>query len=251
MVRRSRNLYVLPTADEAVVVARQVHGVVSHLSAALAWGWKVKDVPTKPVVTVPRNRHPSADGIDLRFAALGPDEIRGDRTAPVRTVLDCARSLPFDEALAVCDSALRARAVDTDSLVAAAQAGPRSGRPAALRVVRAADAEAANPFESVLRAIALGVPGLDVVAQGEVGQFHADVVDRQLKIVAEAESFEFHALPEAFRHDIRRYTEMTRLGWLVARFVWEDVMRKPDYVHQALLDLVALRHEEAVGRRTA
>lgn len=251
VVRHSRNLYTLPAADQAVVAARQVHGVVSHLSAALAWGWKVKDVPKKPVVTVPRNRNPSAQGIDVRFASLAAGEVEEGRTSAVRTVLDCARSLPFDEALAVCDSALRARAVDKESLVAAATAGPRTGRPAALRVIEAADAGAANPFESVLRAIALGVPGLDVVAQGEVGQFHADVADLRLRIAAEAESFEFHALPEAFRHDIRRYNEMTRRGWLVVRFVWEDVMRKPSYVHDVLLDLVALRQQEEVGRRTA
>jgi very-short-patch-repair endonuclease len=251
VVRHSRNLYVLPTVDESVLAARQVHGVVSHLSAALAWGWKVKEVPTTPVVTVARNRHPDRAGIDVRYAALGADEVERGRTTRVRTVLDCARSLPFDQALAVCDSALRSGAVDKPALRSAAETGPRTGRPAALRVIAAADGRAANPFESVLRSIALGVPGLAPVAQGEVGQFHADVADGHLRIAVEAESFEYHALPEAFRHDIRRYTDMTRRGWLVVRFVWEDVMHKPTYVHQVLLDLVALRHEEAVGRRRA
>ena len=101
----------------------------------------------------------------------------------------------------------------------------------------------------MLRAIALEVVGLDVVAQGQVGPFHADVADLELRIAIEAESFEFHALPEAFRHDIRRYTQMTRLGWLVVRFVWEDVMHRPAYVHAVLADLVALRQMEAVGRQ--
>jgi very-short-patch-repair endonuclease len=242
----ARNLYSLSSVGDVVVAARRVHGVVSHLSAALAWGWKVKDAPTRPVVTVPRNRHPTAAGIDVRFASLSRDEVTDGRTTPVRTVLDCARSLPFDEALAVCDSALRAGAVDKPTLVAAARAGPRTGRPAALRVVDAADARAANPFESVLRAIALEVPGLGVVAQGQVGQYHADVADLRLRIAIEAESFEFHGLPEAFRHDIRRYTDMTRRGWLVARFVWEDVMRKPAYVREVLVDMVRLHQEEAV-----
>jgi very-short-patch-repair endonuclease len=62
-----------------------------------------------------------------------------------------------------------------------------------------------------------------------------------LRIAVEAESLEFHALPDAFRYDVRRYTAMTRLGWLVVRFVWEDVMHRPAYVADVLADLVALR----------
>ena len=114
-------------------------------------------------------------------------------------------------------------------------------------MIQLASADAGNPFESVLRAIAIGVPGLAVVAQGKVGQWHADVADLRLRIAMEAESFEFHALPEAFRHDIRRYTDMTRLGWLVVRFVYEDVMRRPSYVHAALTDVVALRQGRQFG----
>ena len=74
---------------------------------------------------------------------------------------------------------------------------------------------------------------------GTIG--HADLTDAALRIAVEAESFEFHAQPEAFRYDVRRYTAMTRAGWLVARFVWEDVMKQQEYVAAALADLVALR----------
>ena len=51
----------------------------------------------------------------------------------------------------------------------------------------------------------------------------------------------FHAQPEAFRYDVRRYTAMTRAGWLVVRFVWEDVMHRQAYVASVLADLVGLR----------
>jgi very-short-patch-repair endonuclease len=252
VVRSAHNLYALPDADEAAVAARRVHGVVSHLSAALAWGWKVKQVPARPTVTVARHRHPPSDpAVDVRFATVPASDVVGGRTSRIRTALDCARVLPFDEALAVLDSALRSGRVHKADLLAAASAGPRTGRSAAVRAIEAASAKAANPFESVLRAIALEVPGLDVVAQGPVGPFHADVADLELRIAIEAESFEFHALPEAFRHDIRRYTQMTRQGWLVVRFVWEDVMHRPSYVREVLADLVALRRMEAVRGQSA
>jgi hypothetical protein len=49
-------------------------------------------------------------------------------TDPVRTVIDCARDLPFDEALAVADSALRSGKVGPDALRQAAARSPRTGR---------------------------------------------------------------------------------------------------------------------------
>ena len=250
VIRVSRNLYALPAANEARLAAARLSGVVSHLSAALAHGWKVKRPPVLPMVTVRRNRSPGAvDGVDVRFGDWRPDELDGVVTGPVRTVVDCARGLPFDEALAVADAALRSGQVTREQLEEAAGTSPRTGRPAALRVARCASGLAANPFESVLRATALGVPGLSVVPQGAVGTVgHADLTDARLRIAVEAESFEFHALPEAFRYDIRRYTAMTRLGWLVVRFVWEDAMHRPAYVHDTLADVVALRTQQKAVR---
>lgn len=105
-----------------------------------------------------------------------------------------------------------------------------------------ADRHAANPFESGLRAIALAIPDFAAVAQCPViGVGHADVGDAALRIALEAESFEFHALPEAFNYDVHRYTAMTRAGWLVARFTWDDVMHKERYVAGVIADLIALR----------
>jgi very-short-patch-repair endonuclease len=254
VTRIGRNLYALPSVDAAIAAAARVHGVVSHLSAALIHGWKVKSPPARPCVTVRRNRsRVDADGVEIRWASLTDADLAAGVTDPVRTVIDCARVLPFGEALAVADSALRSGKVDREALLEAAWASPRSGRPAALRVVQAADGRAANPFESALRAIALDVPGLGVVPQGAVDAIgHADLTDDRLRLAIEAESFEFHALPEAFRYDVRRYTSMTRLGWLVVRFVWEDVMHRPAYVRAVLQDLVALRaDQQAVGRHPA
>jgi very-short-patch-repair endonuclease len=243
IVRLGRSQFVLPTVDEARVAAASARGVMSHLSASLAHGWKVKAPPAQPQVSVRRTRgRVDCAGSAVHWTVLRDEELAAGVTAPLRTVIDCARALPFDEALAVADSALRSGTVRRADLLDAAQRSPRTGRAAALRVATLASPKAANPFESVLRAIALAVPGLDVVPQGPVGGVgHADLTDPVLKIAIEAESFEFHALPEAFRYDVRRYTEMTRRGWLVARFVWEDVMERPDSVAAVLADLVALR----------
>jgi very-short-patch-repair endonuclease len=249
ILRLRRNVYTTPALDEARAAAAQVNGVVSHLSAAIAHGWKVKSPPKQPMVTVRRNAHPKdTTGIQLSYADWASHDVVNGMTGSVRTVIDCARTLPFDQALAVADSALRSGKVTREQLEKAAQASRRTGRSRVLRVVREASPRAANPFESVLRAIALDVPGLVVVPQGEVGLVgHADLTDERLMIAIEADSYEFHSLPEAFRYDVRRYTDMVRLGWTVVRFVWEDVMQKPEYVRGVLADVVALRTQPAAA----
>ena len=215
-------------------------GVVSHLSAALAWSWKVKHPPLRTHVTVPTGARRPTHDVALHWAALRDSEVRHGVTSPVRTVIDCAKSLPFDEALAVADSALRGGEVDRHQLLLAAQASSRNGRSRAFEVIEAADPGAANPFESVVRAIALGVPGLSVETQGEIdGVGFVDLLDERLGIVAEAESFEFHSSKAALRRDVTRYTALTRRGLTVVRFLWEEAMFQPDYVRQVLCDVTA------------
>lgn len=241
MVRR--DCYTLPAADGARLTAARIGGTVSHLSAAQHWQWKVKFPPELPTVTVPRRRS-GLDGCEaeVHWANLLPKDVDDGVTARVRTVVDCARTYDFGVGLSVADSALRA-GVPADEILTAARASPRTGRPRAIRVAETADSRSANPFESVLRAIALEVPGLHVVPQQWVGNVgRVDLLDRDLGLVIEAESFEFHADRDSLARDVRRYTAMTRLGYVVVRFTWAEVMFRPDYVRAVLVDLVALRH---------
>lgn len=237
LLRVGHGRYALPDADPAPAPI----GVRSHLTAALCHGWKVKEPPPRPCVTVPRGHHgPARDDLELHWADLTPGEVSRGVTTPVRTVIDCARAYPFDVALAVADSALRSGLVTKQQLVEAALASPRTGRKAALRVATAADGRAANPFESVLRAIALSVPGLRVEPQQQVGEIgRVDLLDAGLGLVIEADSFEFHSTRADLRRDVRRYTGLVRWGCTVVRFTWEDVMLRPDYVRRVLVDLVA------------
>jgi very-short-patch-repair endonuclease len=148
--------------------------------------------------------------------------------------------MPFDEALAVADSALRSGRVTRDDLLVAIAAAPRIGRGQAEAVARAADGRAANPFESCLRAICLDIRGLNVEPQVQIGPHRVDLADRRRRIVIEAESRTWHAGPDEHNADIRRYTTLVREGWLVIRFSYDDVMHDPAYVAEALLDVLRL-----------
>ena len=230
LVRISHGRYALPQVGAAVVAARSLDGVLALTSAALHHGWAVKTPPRRPHVVVPRHRKVAPAryrGVQLRFAEVESD---GVATTPVQTVIDCARLLPFDEALSVADSALRSRKVQKSALLDAAERSPRTGRRAALRVVAAADHRPDNPFESVTRAISREFP-LNLVPQVAVrGVGRVDLVDERLGLLVECDSFKFHSERAAVVNDVERYNacEIQQLGLL--RFAWEHVMLRQDYV---------------------
>lgn len=244
IVRDARGRYALPGAHEDLRVANGLSGVLCLDSAARQHGWKLKHQPASPAVAVPRNRKLARErraGVRVVYVDLDPAEVVGMVTGPVRTVMDCAARLPFDEALAIADSAVRARDVTKEQLVHAAEQQPDRYRARCRRVARAADGLADNPFESVLRAIALDIPGLEVQAQRTIpGIGRPDLVDRALGLVVEAESFEFHGRRTMLKHDCERYNAFVVDGWLVVRFAWEHVMFEPQYVAGVLRAAVQL-----------
>jgi hypothetical protein len=248
IVKPSRNRYALVDTHDLVLRAVALGGVLSHLSAALHHGWKVKQQPELMSITVPRSARTPGPDVEVRWADLADRDVHRHVTRRVRTVVDCARVYDFDVALSVADSALREGEVTRSELVAAAERSPRTGRARAMRVMEAASAKRANPFESCLFAIAITVPGLVVEPQGEVpGVGWVDLLDRCLGLVIEAESFEFHGTLAGLRRDVARYTECARRGLVVVRFTWHEVMRDPDGVRAALIDVVRWRTMQAVG----
>jgi len=246
--RVSPGVYASTDCDAARVAAARVGGVVSHLSAALHWGWKVK--------LLRRCDPPSPRGPG-RLATGGS----GGRDPPLplapRSRGASPSHRPPNPRVASrpgrpCRSPSR-RSHARAAQLAAAKASPRTGRAKALKVVRAASRLAANPFESVLRAIAIEVPGLCVVPQQRVAHIgYVDPFDHRLGLVIEAESYQWHSSRTALARDVRRYTWCARLGYTVVRFTWEEVMFHPEYVRAVLLDLVALGpRARAVGRPNA
>ena len=195
----ARGRYAVTAVGEAVSAAHRVSGVLSLTSAALHHGWEVKTVPGRPHVTVPRKRRPlqsQARDVSLHYSDLLPEHVaEGIATSAELTVEQCLRRLPDDEALAIADSALR-HGVPPATLrrIAASVNGPGAAK--VRRLAAAARGEAANPFESVLRSIASTVPGLAVEPQRLIvlasGWVRPDLVDTDLRIVVEADSFERH-----------------------------------------------------------
>ena len=257
VVRIARGRYALAEFDKGRVAAARVGGVLCLASAALAHGWAVKTVPDRPHVMVSRGRR--VDKTDrscsVHFGELDSTEVDDGVTTIEVTLSHCLRRLPFDEALAVADSALRA-GVDHSVLLRIAEQAGGPGSAQMRRVARLAP-DAANPFESVLRAIALDVPGLEVRPQvtirGAGLVARPDLVDERLAIVIEADSFEWHGGRAQLSGDACRYNLMVVNGWWVLRFAYEHVMLHHEHVRDVLVAMVSLaermndRRQQVVG----
>lgn len=245
LVRVAHGRYTLAEIADAPARAHAVNGTLSLTSAALHHGWQVLRTPEQPHVLLPRKRRISPErreGIVVHRGDLSAADRCGIATSKLMTLTQCLRRLPDDEALAVADSALRAGDGELLHHVVAGVRGPGSEH---VRVIAAAARSgAANPFESALRSIALTVPGLAVEPQVVVSSPHVwarpDLVDVRLRVVVEAESYEWHGDRAGFRKDVRRYTLLVADGWTVLRFTWEDVLFRPERVRRVIARAVGL-----------
>jgi very-short-patch-repair endonuclease len=235
LVRATRGLHALPDLPPAYQACARARGVLSHATAAAELGLALVRIPDAVHVTVPPGaRPPAQEGVRVHWSRLGAHEVQGGITSPLRTVLDCAASLPFDEGLTVADSALGQRFLTPDRLVAAAAQSALRGRAARVRVAEAADVGAENAFESSLRAIVLGCGLTGFVPQLAVRlpryTAHVDLGDERRRMALEADSFAHHGTRQALARDCERYDELVAAGWTVLRFAWEHVMLRPTWV---------------------
>ena len=245
ITRLARGRYAIPTAEAARAAAAELIGVVCLRSAAAHHGWELKTQPELPEVAVNPRRHLAADrraGVRIVWMNVADDDVESGVTTPLKTVLDCARHLPFDEALAIADSALRSGLVTRAELDATSVRG--AGAAAVRRGLAHADARAANPFESALRALCIE-EGLDVIPQHPVdlstGTVRPDLVDLARRLALEADSWSFHATRKAHTRDCARYNLLVIHGWRVLRFTWEQVMHDQPYVRWVLRLIAADR----------
>jgi very-short-patch-repair endonuclease len=239
--------YALPELPSAERAAATVHGLISHGSAARHWLLESMTADTTVHVTVPRHgRSRLMRGVRMYFSDVPAGDDHGGVTSPLRTVIDCAATLPFGDALAIADSALRRDLITPDELISAAHERRGQRRRQVLRIAEVADARADNPFESGLRAIVLDAringfePQLEVVTPALTAR--VDLGDPNRRIALEAESFTYHGTRDALVRDCRRYNELAGCGWRVLRYAWEHVMFDARWVAETVSRTCRLPH---------
>lgn len=231
----------LDSEEQHLLLARAMGDdlVLSHVTAAIAWGLDVWGLPLARVhttngrpITAKRLRRRTMHGTSLR-----PDESTTHNgltlTTPARTVIDIARTWGYVPAVCVGDSALRRRLVTAKSLVdALSTAKFRSGVPDATRAVEAMSDRSESVGESRSRLLLTEFPGVLVnqSVYDEQGAFlgRVDFLFPDCGVVGEFDGAAKYGespadvrarlLAEKYRED-----RLRDAGWVVVRWGWADL----------------------------
>jgi very-short-patch-repair endonuclease len=161
-----------------------------------------------------------------------------DNPDPVESVPDLLRQvavcLEREDAIAVAESALHAKAVDHRTLLASLGRLP-AAHAAVGRLARDGSGSGTETLCRV-RLEALGLPLLAQVHIENVG--HVDLLVGR-RLVIECDSRAWHGDPSAIERDRARDLELTRLGYRVIRVSWLQVTHGWREVEAAVLAAVA------------
>ncbi len=231
----------------ATVAGRRVPGTVSHASAALLHGLPLWQVVHQRVHVI---RRPPAAGsgstrVHLHVAQLPVQEVTEvggiEATNVTRTVVDVARSVPFESGVVTADAALARGLTERAGLMAClASMGPVPGSRRAARVLAFADGRSESVGESRSRVLfhrlALPSPGLQVRIvrrrdgglvgrcdfgwedHGTVGEFDGRV--KYGRLLGPGQTAGDGVYAEKLRED-----ELRDGGWQVVRWTWQELDR--------------------------
>ncbi len=231
----------LDSEQQHLLQARAASGdvVLSHVTAAIAWGMDVWGIPLARLhVTTGRPETTrSTRRRVVHGTALTPEECAAHDgltlTSPARTVIDIARTAAHEKAVCVGDSALRHGLVTAttlyDALVAAKY---RTGTPDAVRAVETMSGRSESVGESRSRLLLreLGHPVLNPSVFDADGTFlgRVDFLFAECGVIGEfdgtgkygASAFDIRAklLAEKYRED-----RLRDAGWIVVRWGWADL----------------------------
>jgi hypothetical protein len=175
-------------------------------------------------------------------------------TTAARTVVDLARWVSFRGGVVVADSALR-NGVGRDEMQRVAGDCARwPGIRKAGEVIAFADGRAASPLESISRVAfqdwGLPPPQLQVTLVWDEFGNPKTIVDfywEEFGVVGEADGLLKYDDEErlSLRAEKLRQEELETMGYIVVRWTWDDIWRRPEWVAQRLLRAFASRRRTA------
>ncbi len=231
----------------AAVLATGVGGVASHGTAGRLWGLRVPDDPEVHVI-VARDCRVRRAGLRTHRVPLPDDDIATldglQVTTLVRTIVDLLLWLPVEAGQAMLVDAQRRGLVRNSDVRHHLITGPqRHGMHRAWTVVN----EAGNAYSvaevrlrRVLRRAGLSGWRENIAlydADGLVGW--ADVIFDAARVIVELDGRAYHSGAEAFQADRTKQNRLVAMGYVVLRFTWDDVVKRPDYVVQTVQQALA------------
>lgn len=248
----------------AVVEASSADAVVSHVSAAVVhelscWALSLARVH---LIRARPNGGRVTRQVALHSMRIEPDEIVriGSLrvTSVARTVIDLARSVPFEQAVVIGDNALYSgKTTRAELLAQLARSAGRPGNPKARRVVAFLDGRSESVGESRSRIVLHAARFPDPTLQARISTAADKIIARvdflfpELGVIGEFDGMvKYRGAPAGNRstEDVMiaekaREDALRALGWLVVRWTWQDL----DSPHNWLTHLTRAAE---IGRKT-
>lgn len=239
IIRVRRGVYALQPPDitgrlAALDMASGTRIVVCMQTAAEMYGFDTEPDERLHILDPGIRIRPSPELMVHQRVGAPLRKVRGRlATAPAWTAVEIARTLRRPRALAVLDAALHAdRCTRAELVAAAAEQKGRRGIVHVRELVQIADGRAESPMESEARLVFLdgGLPTPEL--QYEIIDLHGklwrvDFAWPDAKVVAEYDSVEWHANPEAWKHDRMKTARLQECGWVSIPMVVDDVRKHP------------------------
>jgi very-short-patch-repair endonuclease len=226
----------------AVLLEMGPRAMAGGRTAALLWGWDLAVEPTDVEIVLPPGGITKREGVAITRLAHPvsvPRHLLGFAPvavlSAVQTVMHCALTLPVSEAVAVADSALRAKSVTMRELrKAVSKHHGKTGYRRLRKVLLWCDERSGSVLESLFRVLVLS-SGI-VRPSSQVTIVHGGrtmVVDfcwKDLRLVVECDGRRFHDPSDMRTKDRWRDHALESSSWRVLRFTWADIVHNPDYV---------------------
>ncbi|WP_411373951.1 type IV toxin-antitoxin system AbiEi family antitoxin domain-containing protein [Arthrobacter sp. MPF02] len=223
----------------------------SHVSAARLHGCRVWNASALVHVTTGYSNSTGSAGTDVRthrfplcegeLMSLWTGDGREILTTSLeRTVLDCARILPLDEAAVIGDHALQKGAsMEAMRLLLAGSPTKRGSRRAA-DLLAALDGRAESAGETRTRLLLHSFGLRTYTAQVDIatreGRFRADFADAEARVIIEFDGrkkyTDYGPVDEVLLAERGRESALQELGWAVFRIKWKDLDRPGELRHR-------------------
>ncbi|HEU4657736.1 MAG TPA: type IV toxin-antitoxin system AbiEi family antitoxin domain-containing protein [Capillimicrobium sp.] len=244
LVRLHRGVYAIGHAAlprDALWIAAVLAGgpgaVLSHRSAAAAWGLR-EGAPRLVDVTVRGRAGLRQRTLRAHTGRLHPGDVTRLDGIPIttvpRTLLDLAEVETLHVLRRAVDRSMELRLFDLRAIHATL--GRANGRRGVKPLRRVLDELVGRPSGSrqeleaaaldLIRAHRLPYPVVNTLLEGH----EVDLLWRERRLVVELDSWTHHGTRPAFERDRRRDVDLQLAGYRVVRFTWRQVTEEPRWV---------------------
>ena len=244
-----------PTPEQTILAAVLGAGtgaMASHRSATFLWG--VDLVGDRPVdVIVPRRQHLTPMSGVVLHHPRDRDDLAASRrggiacTNPLRTIVDLGAVAP-EAVPAAFASLMTSGFVSTSAAWAVLERHARAGRNGVgvLRRVLADWGFEHRPPDSELEIVMNSMVARSSLPRPE---FHARIIGIEVdflfagaKLVVECDGWQDHGRVRAqFERDRERDARLVEAGYVVLRFTWNQIVRRPVWVSERIAGAIAVR----------